>query len=44
MWVEIKIDHTDNYLKFRLKPKQVPEDQAASAPALKAKEKKKKVS
>ena len=44
MWVEIKIDHTDNYLKFRLKPKHVPEDQAASAPALKAKENKKKVS
>jgi len=36
MWVEIRIDHTDQYLKYRLTPKQEPEDQAATAPAVKA--------
>jgi len=36
MWVEIKIDHTDAYLKHLLKPVQKPEDQLVSAPAVRA--------
>jgi endonuclease/exonuclease/phosphatase family metal-dependent hydrolase len=37
MWVEIKIDHTDSYLKYRLKPKQENEDNTVEGPSVAAK-------